>query len=1233
MVARRGRPLIRAILFIVRLRRDAQEQQRRRTTLRRMGALAQTAGRVRQGQGMLSVVGATGKSGGKAGRGREKTKLNRCESSRQQRTVPFAARIGRELSRQQRHRNSAPSMLFLRSPTPQPTQSFSGSAQSLEDRGRSGEQSWAETSIDFASFLRMPQPYQLKLDKSNQLSVQPSAAHQLAAQSLFRHRTAWGTGGSLDDSKSDGGRIRTPSEFSNKFFHRQGSVEAGGRAAKSGRAPDWEGPRRKLKAGMVGMVGALSALEKGDLEALGAVLCRSRGNGDQNGAAEEFRPTETLSTGIYALFPQKVTLLDVALMLGRREAAEMLMEFGARDGAEVPSVEQRRSAVERVVEQCEGRAAELRERDGKDEEKQLHLLISQLTVLRQMRCHLSGSGPMLPSPPENVSAECVSPSAALLRLALPSGSTAVVRLRVEWSHCAQFSTIDGCLEVDDIRHQTFLVDSLSLGHELAFRVSAASIWGWGLPAMARPPILRISSWTELVGEEGAKAEILDGRRLDSKELTELVEKVERYRQSAVWSKLFQNCSGEREKKRRTGLRHLFSASSKFVKNVQRGLFLTTVFYTEERILCTVDDCLPVISVDECATGLPADDLHWLMKLSLCWEQLPHLQESFSSSTASSANSQLRSRLLDAALAMHNALGVKDIGRVHHVPLVSQPGTTLLVTARLVPEGQCGEAQGLAMRWMRMEKMFRRRQACPSLEFLSRELLPLLNFYESSLISLEPGLYLAYLRLHSSLNSIHVLVPDTLISSLPFASMRSNPHVTREEWALLKSLAEATEESEEQLILERALPEQRRFHHQLTKAASRLIHDLELDPEQLQGTRLFRHRLVQLNERVSLILVMPRVEDVCQVNTYVRGGDNTSAPSPCRGCVSVPVPVFQMINLATYQPDFLSSYCSLSIFLDHFLTITQYEQRQCLLENNARMLADQLAQLSEFQQQLETIWRSARWISAFASVARDRGSLHRHWALPLIRLLCCSDEWRDGQGNDGSRCRHRNNNNNNDRNVLPKAKDLISSQRTTDEEKANCSTKCPSPQLLGCGASSATRLSHSLNSSPNLTLQRPSPLVLSPNLSPHKSYPHFLLPSPSSSAPPTVHTSSPSVPMPSPATLSAIVRVYASYETGLPQRNISVRLRISGETCAGEVVQLVVRQLAKLNSCRSPKTSGLPSPDPGQFCLVSVVGVRERRLRDEFRVLLLPSPWDKGTLCVRCVHSLSAAIDLANESAV
>jgi len=94
-------------------------------------------------------------------------------------------------------------------------------------------------------------------------------------------------------------------------------------------------------------------------------------------------------------------------------------------------------------------------------------------------------------------------------------------------------------------------------------------------------------------------------------------------------------------------------------------------------------------------------------------------------------------------------------------------------------------------------------------------------------------------------------------------------------------------------------------------------------------------------------------------------------------------------------------------------VAQYEQRACLAETEARVYVEQLDQLTHFQQRLEAIWRSARWISNFASVARDRGCAHRlallsqfpkHFvrrfcSLPLTRLLRPADEPTELLGRD------------------------------------------------------------------------------------------------------------------------------------------------------------------------------------------------------------------------------------------
>lgn len=90
-------------------------------------------------------------------------------------------------------------------------------------------------------------------------------------------------------------------------------------------------------------------------------------------------------------------------------------------------------------------------------------------------------------------------------------------------------------------------------------------------------------------------------------------------------------------------------------------------------------------------------------------------------------------------------------------------------------------------------------ASAAVDLLNKETLSIMNFYESCQIPLKRyailiemgkittcrGLYLCYMKLHSTMNAIRVVVPDNLPSMLPFVHVRDNPHVTKEEWEWVK----------------------------------------------------------------------------------------------------------------------------------------------------------------------------------------------------------------------------------------------------------------------------------------------------------------------------------------------------------------------------------------------------------------------------------------------------------------
>lgn len=151
-----------------------------------------------------------------------------------------------------------------------------------------------------------------------------------------------------------------------------------------------------------------------------------------------------------------------------------------------------------------------------------------------------------------------------------------------------------------------------------------------------------------------------------------------------------------------------------------------------------------------------------------------------------------------------------------------------------------------MRWMRLSKLMRKKSSSSAFDFLSKEVVNILNFFESAQIPLERGLYLCYMRLQSSLNTIRVTVPDNLPSVLPFVSVRQNPHVSREEWEWLRVVEKdgSARPSSAQYL----------FHMQMSRALNTLLHDLELDNDLVQSHRLYRFQVLQLHSDVSFILV-------------------------------------------------------------------------------------------------------------------------------------------------------------------------------------------------------------------------------------------------------------------------------------------------------------------------------------------------------------------------------------------
>ncbi|PAV70159.1 hypothetical protein WR25_12789 isoform B [Diploscapter pachys] len=771
------------------------------------------------------------------------------------------------------------------------------------------------------------------------------------------------------------------------------------------------------------------------------------------------------------------------------------------------TITKRRLALEEAIDETSESIGALRTGpQNKESDKLIRALSAHLSVLERMRSALSTRD--LPSSPEDAKAEAHSSTSAGIYFSPPQDhDEIIVKYKVEWSVYPNFATTFGDYVEVDMTQNPISIRGLEPGLKLSFRISAGGLHGFSEPSICYPLNIELSSWNEVDGRREGWDEHIEN-------ISSLTDKIEKHRQSLVWQRVFP-ASDSLLKKKKNGIKELFTASSKFTKHITR----------------------------------------------------------------------FRTKLINAAISMHHALGIKDIGHLYYLP-VTYENSIFLVTVRFLDQHQ--QVQGLTLRWLTFDKLLRKKMASPAVDALTKETVNILNFFESSQIPLKRGLYLCYMKLHSSLNTIRVVVPDNLPSMLPFVHVRDNPHVTKEEWQWVKS-TDINEPFE-------PTPAQCELHRQLSTATQTLLHDLDIDSDLVPGHRLHHAEIIEPSPDVSIILLLPRAEEVCSAPTGCMV--STDCSEQRRGCSSIPIPVFEMIHQCTYQPEFISTYCRLSIFLEHYMMISQYEQRKCLLENDIKVYKAQYDVLAEFQKELDEIWKNARWISRIATEARDKHVKVSRNAVPLGRLLApLKPQYLDDTNDVGYHSDQESNGTLRVRKIahLPtnRPRSLLGSpQESYRDIDALYRRRKISMEIKRRASDIDNKMENGNTSGENSTNHLPDrPTELR---------------------------------MP-----AGTVTVHSAYDCSLP-RGTPVRLSISGNTTSSEVLSLVLEQFAK--SSATPDTDIL-LPDANDYCIVAVVGERERRLKDNFPILKLQPPWSKGKLFVRRRDDLLAAVAIGNEAAV
>ncbi|KAK2192023.1 hypothetical protein NP493_40g01041 [Ridgeia piscesae] len=740
-----------------------------------------------------------------------------------------------------------------------------------------------------------------------------------------------------------------------------------------------------------------------------------------------------------------------------------------------------------------------------------------------------------PEPPTKVTLSVANSSSLLVRFDEPlhHNGAVVTRYKVQWSCHDHFCPLAGEQILDDLQWPYYEIPHLEQGKKYFVRVFAWNMKGFSEPVVSNPPYAVPSSWREVDDVKSrldGKLEMLDNlfasiknsRPADASEI-----KMKELRSSS-YSPLH-----PRKSTMRKSLKHLFSASPKFQKTLRRGIYLSCLLYNEDRILVTNEDNLPIVEVDESfsSTNLQAD-FHWLMKVACTWDDVKSLRQDMAKNLSSSVV-LFRSKLLQAVMQLQSALGIKDLGQFYHEATRDLNGSIILTTVHCVRDPRT--VNMTHVKWGALNKLHKKVAWTDNSTAPERLLLTvpeMIRYENASGTPLPRGLYLCYLKLKSSVDLIRIMVPQNKPNVLPYVQVRNNPCVTREEWEWVRGISRG------ELPTSPPSEVQASFLDDLTESSQRLLKKLGVAADDATNHRLYDLEVIELNEDVSCILMLPPVES-----------------STCG-------PTSQSSSVDTQR---------LSSILEMDMNLAQQALREAFSSDELADAKQRVEQVSHFQQTLDESWKAMRWTMDIIGYARDKNA---RVGLSLLTLTAALVAASSASPNNSPSSNHR-------------CLDKISS--SSDVTSLSCSDN---------GYHSDRSLTENNNAE-----------ILS-----------------------VCATGEVEEVWTRACAHMGMLMVYPAYEMGLT--NITcVTLHVTSQTTARDVVQRVVHHVNQAVRNKGLNGPFYPENQLGDFCLVAVVGARERVLRDDFQPLALQAPWTMGRLYVRLKGNLLAALERSQVTSV
>ncbi|XP_022623217.1 ankyrin repeat and fibronectin type-III domain-containing protein 1-like [Seriola dumerili] len=680
--------------------------------------------------------------------------------------------------------------------------------------------------------------------------------------------------------------------------------------------------------------------------------------------------------GVNRVSEQGLVPLDVAALTHNSPLLHVLTKAGARHNPVLCRPAEWALKLDALValagKRVDDRKRELVRKTGAGPQAQSdiqrHIRLWSLRLQLYCRMRENFHKTELPGPPSHVSIVVTSTSSLFVAIKEPEGDNMglITRYRVEWSTSASFKRILASAQVTETKNPSYSIKGLTAGVHYFVRVSAYNVKGWGPPQCSTPVSAAPSSWRECVG---VKSQFRNHEVIVRKLLEDAREP--HYRGYCIESLKPQSPSKRLSVSR--GIKQLFQSATKFVRLLQRGVYLATVFYHKDNVLLTAEDQIPLVEIQCCSTSI-THDFPWFAKLSCAWQQVPWLQQALSSAHSSpSSLLQNRHNILRAVSQLQSSLGTVDLGQVYYEPLKDRQGNVLLVTLKEFPNPPSPPDPPL--HWLPLARLEKNRSRTPRLpeptamDMLYEQLKEKLSFHRHSIQWAQPGLYVGILKLCSSVEQIRVLVPQRLPNLLCHTRVRHNAHVSREEWTWLQSHVYTTANGSVQNLLsgeDESLMESSGlvdFVRSLRAAVTHLLTKLNIPLYRAYQYGVYTRELLQFGDKLSVLLLLPPSEDFSSSYWPLVG---TKEPG-----LTMPLQIFELVHFWTYERDFLSQYCQAWVRLELDTHLAQQALREALDTKEVQEARERLNHISELSHRLDVVWRDARWIMDCLQCVRSK----------------------------------------------------------------------------------------------------------------------------------------------------------------------------------------------------------------------------------------------------------------------